>query len=105
MSITNKILLQPEFEYYHFLLMSHCMEQLFNHKQSLMSIAYDEENRVLEFGALSSVSESITFTDDGNGNVTMSLLSSSILTDDNEGNATLTGATFTDNGIGNVYIS
>ena len=101
----KKILLQPEFEYYHSLLTAYGEDIIEKLKEKLMTISYDEDLRILEFGARDATVESITFSDDGKGNVTMTLRSSSTMTDDGSSNVTVTEVTFRDDGNGNVYIS
>ena len=44
-----KILLQPEFEHYHSLLMAHIGGLIDNLKNSLSTFRYHEESRILEY--------------------------------------------------------
>lgn len=100
-----KILLQPEFEYYHSLLTAHGEDLVEKLKQTLFTAKYDDTSRILEFGAKSYFNTTITFEDDGKGKVTLLLPSTMTMESDGSGNVTIVGARFVDDGKGNVYIS
>lgn len=100
-----KILLKPEFEYYHSLLTAYGEDLVEKFKQTLLTAKYDDTSRVLEFGSKSYFTTTIVFTDDGQGNVALTLPSTMTMTDDGSGNVTIVGARFVDDGNGNVFIS
>ena len=69
-----------------------------------MSITYNDSSRILSFSFGSKGNEGIVITDDGKGNVTF-VLSSSTIGDDGAGNVIVSGITINDDGNGNVYTS
>lgn len=99
-----KILLQPEFEHYHSLLMAHIGGLIDNLKNSLSTFRYHEESRILEFGTKEQFETTVEFITDGRGNVTLSLPVTMSIRNDGKGNVTITGATLIDDNNGNVYI-
>lgn len=105
MSDIRKILLEPEFVYYHNLLTAHCHNLIEYYKSNILSINYYDDTRILEFGSSSQTSEeTLSFSDNGQGAVLLTLPSTASITDDGQGNVTITGVTFTDNEIGSVII-
>ena len=101
----RKILLAPEFEYYHSLLSAYGEELIENKKQALLTAKYNEISRVIEFGRKKYFDTTIIFTDDGQGNVNVIFPSTMAMTIDENGNATITGTTFTLDDSGNLTIS
>ena len=73
-------------------------------KAKTMSITYNEGSRIMEF-SIGAKQETFIITDDGSGNVTMDIPSTSTLSDDGLGNVTLTNATFTEVGGGKIILS
>lgn len=55
-----KILLQPEFEYYHSLLLTHGDSLINNFKDKLLIAEYNDTSRTLEFGTKSYFDTSVT---------------------------------------------
>lgn len=100
-----KILLKPEFEYYHSLLTSYGEDLVDKIKQKLPTFQYNETSRILEFGSRTHFDSAIVFTDDGQGNVSFYVPSSISITDDGNGNVTIHGVTFADDDNGNVFIT
>lgn len=100
-----RILLQPEFEYYHSLLTAYGEDLVEKFKQTLLAAKYHESSRILEFGVKSNFDEVLMLTNDGFGNVKAILPSTMIFTDDGQGGIIIEGAQFLDDGKGNVYIS
>ena len=105
MNEEKKILFKPEFELYHSLLSAYGEDLIENFKQKLLSVIYHDDSRILEFGKPSINVESISFINDGLGNVIAILSSGSTILDDGLGNVTITGVVFTDDNNGNVVIS
>ena len=64
-----KILLQPEFEYYHSLLTAYGEDLVDKFKQTLLTAKYDDTSRVLEFGSKSYFDISIEIIEDGTGGI------------------------------------
>ena len=100
-----KILLKPELEYYHSLLLTHGESLIDNFKNTLPKVVYNETSRIIEFGSQSYFDTSIKFTHDEQGNVALILPVTMSMTNDGVGNVVVTGATFIDDGKGNVYIN
>lgn len=100
----NKLLTDLGLSVYDELLKAHGLDLVETVKESKsMSITYNEGTRILSFSFGSKKTEEIVITDDGEGNVTFTLPSSSTTTDDGEGNVSTAGVTTTDDGNGNVY--
>ena len=100
----RKILLQPEFNYYHEKLTEYGLQLIEELEANKLKILYNSNLRALEFTTNTNL-EILEFFDDGNGNVTLSLPSYISITDDGNGNVAISGATFADDGFGHVYIS
>ena len=96
---------QPEFEYYHSLLLTHGEGLIEEFKNTLLTAKYDDASRVLEFGSKTYFNTTIKFVSDGQGNVTLTLPSTMSMTDDGFGNVTIVGARFVDDGNGNIIMS
>lgn len=64
-----KILLRPEFEYYHSLLTAYGEDLVDKFKQTLLTAKYDDTSRVLEFGSKSYLNTSIEIIEDGTGGI------------------------------------
>lgn len=100
----NKLLTDLGLSVYDELLKAHGLNLVETVKKSKsMSITYNEGTRILGFSFGGEKAEEIVITDDGNGNVTFALPSSSATTDDGSGNVSTTGVTTADDGNGNVY--
>ena len=100
----KKILLQPEFNYYHEKLTEYGLRIIEELESNKLKLLYNSSLRALEFATNINL-EILEFFDDGNGNVTLSLPSYASITDDGNGNVTISGVTFTDDGFGHVYIN
>lgn len=64
-----KILLQPEFEYYHSLLLTHGEGLIEKFKETLFAARYDDDSRILEFGSKSNFNKTLEMFEDGTGGI------------------------------------
>ena len=104
--MTNEEKLLPDFglAVYDELLKAHGLNVLETVKASKsMSITYNKNNRILSFSFGNEEIKDIVVTDDGLGNVIITLPSAAIVTDDNNGNVIVTGLIVNDDGKGNIY--